>query len=69
MDKWTYIPLPLKEIRKNGEKIVKDLGTDTNRDKKREKENKTPKGIMRSAVPLPCFFDVLKSQGVAGQRP
>ena len=24
---------------------------------------------MRSAVPLPCFFDVVKSQGVAGQRP
>ena len=23
---------------------------------------------MRSAVPLPCFFDVAKSQGVAGQR-
>ena len=31
--------------------------------------NKMPKGIMRSAVPLPCFFDVVKSQGVAGQRP
>ena len=31
--------------------------------------NKTPKGIMRSAVPLPCFFDVVKSQRVAGQRP
>ena len=28
-----------------------------------------PKGIMRSAVPLPCFFDVVKSQKVAGQRP
>ena len=24
---------------------------------------------MRSAVPLPCCFDVVKSQGVAGQRP
>ena len=24
---------------------------------------------MRSAVPLPCFFDVVKSQRVAGQRP
>ena len=24
---------------------------------------------MRSAVPLPCFFDVIKSQKVAGQRP
>ena len=32
-------------------------------------ENKTPKGIMRSAVPLPCLFDVVKSQNVAGQRP
>ena len=31
--------------------------------------NKTPKGIMRSAVTVPCFFDVLKSQRVAGQRP
>ena len=33
------------------------------------KVNKTPKGIMRSAVPLPCLFDVVKSQNVAGQRP
>ena len=32
-------------------------------------ENQSPKGIMRSAVPLPCFFDVVKSQRVAGQRP
>ena len=24
--------------------------------------NQLPKGIMRSAVPLPCFFDVVKSQ-------
>ena len=31
--------------------------------------NQSPKGIMRSAVPLPCFFDVVKSQTVAGQRP
>ena len=31
--------------------------------------NKTPRGIKRSAVPLPCFFDVVKSQRVAGQRP
>ena len=31
--------------------------------------NKTPKGIMRSAVPLPCFFNDVKSQGVTGQRP
>ena len=31
--------------------------------------NQSPKGIMRSAVPLPCFFDVEKSQRVAGQRP
>ena len=31
--------------------------------------NKTPKGIMRSAVPLPCFFDVVKLHRVAGQRP
>ena len=32
-------------------------------------DNQSPKGIMRSAVPLPCFFDVLKTQRVAGQRP
>ena len=32
-------------------------------------DNKTPKGIMRSAVPLPCFVDVVKLQRVAGQRP
>ena len=31
--------------------------------------NQLPKGIMRSAVPLPCFFDVVKSQRVAGQWP
>ena len=28
--------------------------------------NQSPKGIMRPAVPLPCFFDVVKSQ--AGSR-
>ena len=28
-----------------------------------------PKGIMGSAVPLPCFFDVVKSQRVAGKWP
>ena len=33
------------------------------------KTNKSPKGIMRSAGPLPCFFDVVKSKRVAGQRP
>ena len=31
--------------------------------------NQLQKGIMRSAVPLPRFFDVVKSQKVAGQRP
>ena len=31
--------------------------------------NQSPKGIMRSAVPLRCFIDVVKSQRVAGQRP
>ena len=35
----------------------------------KRKENQSPKGIMRSAVPLPCFFDVVKSQKVAGQWP
>ena len=27
------------------------------------------KGIIWSAVPLPCYFAVVKSQRVAGQRP
>ena len=27
--------------------------------------NQSPKCIMRSAVPLPCFFDIIKSQKVA----
>ena len=43
------------------------------RKKKRQKgkmvekrRNKTPKGIMKSAVPLSCFFDVVKLQKVAG---
>ena len=31
--------------------------------------NQSPKGSMRSAFTLPCFFDVVKSQKVAGQRP
>ena len=34
----------------------------------RIKKNQSPKGIMRSAVPLPCFSDVVKSQRVVGQR-
>ena len=34
-----------------------------------ERGNQSPKGIIRSAVPLPCSFDVVKSQRVAGQRP
>ena len=29
---------------------------------KKRRKNQSPKGIMRSAVPLPCFFDVVKSQ-------
>ena len=36
---------------------------------KKEERNQLPKGIMRSAVPLPCFIDVIKSQRVAGQQP
>ena len=36
---------------------------------KKDKKDKTPKGIMRSAVPLPCPFDVVKLPRVAGQRP
>ena len=34
-----------------------------------EKHNQSPKGTMRSAVPLHCFFDVLKSHKVAGKQP
>ena len=34
----------------------------------REVHNQSPKGIIWSAVLLPCFFDVLKLQRVAGQR-
>ena len=33
------------------------------------RRNKTPKCIMRSAVPLSCYFDAMISQWVAGQRP
>ena len=31
-------------------------------------KNQSPKGIMRSAVPLPCFFDVVKSHRIAGVK-
>ena len=34
---------------------------------KKKKRNQSPKGIMRSAVPLPCFFEVTMSQKVVGQ--
>ena len=33
------------------------------------KANHLPKDIMRSAAPLPCFFDIVKSQRIARQRP
>ena len=33
------------------------------------KHNQSLKGIMRSTVPLPCFFDVKKSHRVARERP
>ena len=32
-------------------------------------KNQLPKGIMRSLVPLPCLFDIVKSQKLAGQEP
>ena len=32
-------------------------------------ENQSPKGIMRSAVPLPRFFDIVESQRGAVHRP
>ena len=31
--------------------------------------NQSPKGIMRSLVPLSCFFDAVKSLKLAGQQP
>ena len=31
--------------------------------------NQSPRGIMRSAVPLPCFFDVVRSWRVTGLQP
>ena len=31
--------------------------------------NQSPRGIMRSAVPLPCFFDVVRSPRIAGLQP
>ena len=39
------------------------------RGRERGRENQSPTGIMRSAVPLPYLFDVVKSQKVAGQQP
>ena len=35
-------------------------------DKATTKANRSPKGIIWSAVPLLCYFDVVKSQRVAG---
>ena len=32
----------------------------------RDQPNQSPKGIIWSAVSLPCFFDVVKSKRVAG---
>ena len=34
-----------------------------------EEGNQLPKGIMRSAVTLPCFFDVVQSNRLAGEQP
>ena len=54
-----------KEVRKEEKKERRKEGR---KEGNRKRENQSPKGIMRSAVPLPCFFDVEKSQRVAGQR-
>ena len=35
----------------------------------KKQRNQLPMGLRRSAVPLPCFFHIAKSQRVAGQRP
>jgi len=35
----------------------------------KNKINQLPKGILRLAVPLPCFIDVTNFQQVAGQQP
>ena len=37
-------------------------------EKEKKKGNQSPKGIIRSATPLPCFFDVVKSQRESRQR-
>ena len=57
--------------RERGRERARERERETNNEGKIEKErmNQAPKGIMRSAVPLPCYFDVLKSHKVAGQRP
>ena len=47
-------PLPKKKKKKKKKEKEKE--------KEKEKKNQSPKGIMRSAVPLPCFFDIVKSQ-------
>ena len=31
--------------------------------------NQSPKGIMRAEVPIPCFFDVVKSDGSRAAAP
>ena len=36
---------------------------------KEEKKNQSPTGLIWSAVPLPCYYNVVKSQNVAGQWP
>ena len=46
-----------------------NMGKKVGRRWSRRKKNQSPKGIIWSAVPLPCFFVVMKSQRVAGQRP
>ena len=59
--------------------MIKNRCKQQQKEKEREKErtnerknggrnNQSPKGIMRSAVPLPCLSDVVKSKKVAGQR-
>jgi len=42
------------------------MGFDLKRDK--NNHNQSPAGIIWSSIPSPCYFDVVKSQRVAGQR-
>ena len=63
------IDLGVKQGQRLGYISCEWLGRGRGSEKSLQGSNQSPKGIMRSAVPLPCFFDVVKTQKVAGQRP